>query len=695
MKKENNIIEIKKNPKEKHNIYETFEHNINIRKKSLSILDSKLKFRFRHLHTLLDKINNVKELVVFNKYDTRDLKSLKNLDNNALLFSKKMKEDIKKSSDLLYAYNLSPNDLDNFMIKLESKKKKYEKEDLPNYFDLKKDYEKIKKEFDLLNLVKDNNEKIINKSFFEDEKKMRDLYNLKLELFLNEERKKIGEKKYFEIVKKAPICIKEKDKLVNPLYSTVKSKYYEKYKLSKSFEMEEIMIEKKILDEEENENNKEICTTKNKQNNIYDSNFYLKSYYTKDNISQIPNKYFEEVIKEKNNNNKNFTKLLLNKKTINKIIRNDNTMNIEDQKKKPSSAHMINNNRINSSSFNTISKANIKTLKIKSNIKNLNIKNNRVNSARNIQRNNYYISKPNYIKVLHQNNFTDKNKKRNRTNSPFISSKQTLYSSTTSSRAMSAFSSLNNNNTIYNINKSNTIFLNKNSFNNNICKYKKNSNFTNYIKKINKILKYSNYRMNNFIKSINKLNTKKLFEKSNSEIFLKKNHIDLQKINESLNLEKNRHSMINDKKLIYNNSKKVKLMLTPKNRNILNTILMELIVKQNRVNGFFLDLTHYEKMVQKATMNRKFEKLANEIMKYEKRLDKEEILEIFKHEKEKLMEYLKEKKDKDKYEEEEWKHILLKHKNMRIINSKNINKTVINGNLHKKHLVSKFKKEKF
>ena len=238
MHKENNINKCQKIPKKKCNIYETYEHNVDIRRKSLSILDSKLKFRFRNLYTLLDKINNVKELVVFNKYDTRDLKSLKNLDNNALLFSKKIKEDIKKSSDLLYAYNLSQNDLDNFMKKLESKKNKYEKKDLPKYYDLKKDFEQLKKEFDLVNLVRGNNNKFFNDSFFENERKMRDLYNLKLEVFLNKERKKIGEKKYFEIVEKSPICIKDKYKMVNPLYSTVKSKYYEKYKLSKSFEIE-------------------------------------------------------------------------------------------------------------------------------------------------------------------------------------------------------------------------------------------------------------------------------------------------------------------------------------------------------------------------------------------------------------------------------------------------------------------------
>ena len=160
-------------------------------------------------------------------------------------------------------------------------------------------------------------------------------------------------------------------------------------------------------------------------------------------------------------------------------------------------------------------------------------------------------------------------------------------------------------------------------------------------------------------------------------------------------MDKNRHTTIDDKKLIYNNSKKVKLMLNEKNRKVLNTILMELLDKQRRVNNYYTDLSHYEKLMLKFASRKKMEKLTNEMMNYEKRFDKEKVLEIFKLDEEQIMEYMKEISDKDKYDEEEWKHILLKHKNMRLIYSANVNKMVINGNLHKKHLVSKFKKEKY
>ena len=239
-----------------------------------------------------------------------------------------------------------------------------------------------------------------------------------------------------------------------------------------------------------------------------------------------------------------------------------------------------------------------------------------------------------------------------------------------------------------------SIFINKSLINNNVSKYKKKSNFLNYINKINKIINYSNYTTTNFKKSAYRLKNKKLFQKSNSQIFERKSHLDLKKIKESLKLDKNRHSSIDEKKLIYNNSKRVKLMLTEKNRRILNTMLLELLQKQKRANNYYIDLSLYEKMMLKFASNKKLEDLTNEMITYEKRFDKEKILEIFKLDEDQIMEYMKEISYKGKYDEEAFKNILLKHKNMRLIYSANYNKMAINGNLHKKHLVSKFKKEK-
>ena len=316
-----------------------------------------------------------------------------------------------------------------------------------------------------------------------------------------------------------------------------------------------------------------------------------------------------------------------------------------------------------------------------------------MNSAHNIQRNNYYMTKPIFQKLF-QSNFTDKNYIKRPISPQATKTKPTFYSTTTSSRAISAFSTKNNN-TINNLKNNKIIYINSSLINKNISKYKKKSNFRKYIDKINKIINYSNYTTNNFKKSSYRLKNKKLFQKSNNEIFERQTFIDIEKIKEGLKLDKNRHTTIDDKKLIYNNSKKVKLMLNEKNRKVLNTILMELLDKQRRVNNYYTDLSHYEKLMLKFASRKKMEKLTNEMMNYEKRFDKEKVLEIFKLDEEQIMEYMKEISDKDKYDEEEWKHILLKHKNMRLIYSANVNKMVINGNLHKKHLVSKFKKEKY
>lgn len=646
--------------------YVTYEHNVNIRRKSLSILDSKLRCTFTNLNTLLEKINNVKELVVFNKYDTRDLRSLKNLDNNALLFSKNMKEENKKASDYLYAYNLSSLDLDNFMNNLEKESKKEQKECIffensKNYY-LKDNYNKLKKEFDLANTGKNRHDKMMNNSFLKNESKMRDLYNLKLELFLKEHKKKEGDNNYLDIDKKTPNCLRDKDKRINQRYSTIKSRYYDMYQLSKSFEIEEGMREKFILNEEEKKEDEntikkdEIFTTKNKDIHTHNSMQNIE-----ENLNAINmNNYIEKENME---------------------INEYNNINDKKKRKKPVSAHIIKSNKYNNLlSFNSNSQLNINTKG----------KRNRVNSGNVYHRNNYVIS-PNYNKNL-QNTYINRNIK-NRPISPHTTTKQTIYSSTISSRPKSAFSSINKTKTIYclNNNKS-TKIINKNI--NRTSKNRKKTFFTNYINEINKIIKYSNYTTNIFKKSSNKLKNKKLFKKSNSEIFEKTSKLNIDKLRENLNLKKSRNTLIDDKKLIYNNSKKVKLMLTSKNRNILNTILMELIDKQRRVNNFYSDLSHYEKTMQKFERNKKFRKLTNESINFEKRFDRETILEIFKQDEEKIMEYLKEINNKDKYDEEEWKHILLKHKNMRIIDSKNINKMVINGNLHKKHLVSRYKNEK-
>ena len=643
MKKNNINNKRAKIIKSKNIDYTSYEHNVNIRRKSLSILDSKLKYTFTNLNTLLDKINNVKELVVFNKYDTRDLRSLKNLDNSALLFSKNMKEEIKKTSALLYAYNLSSLDLDNFMnhLEKESEKEKNIKNNNEEYINddinihsnkPKESYNKVKKEFDLANTGKNKSEKIKNNNYLKNESKMRDLYNLKLELFLKEQKKKMGEQDDYDPDRKAPNCLRDKDKRINQRYATIKSKYNEMYQLSKSFEIEEGMREISVLNEEEKKED-ENRSKKDKDDFL--------SFNNKDKDNNIYN--IEENINTNTNNNIN-NNHHMNKSNLlfNKSIDATHAYSTK-KRKKPSSAHTIKKNNYNNIqndnynpkilSFNNTSQININTIKEKD--RNQNNKRKRVNSGSTFRRNN----------MTSQKNFSTN--KSNRQISPHnLTSKQTLYSSTISSRPYSAFSSVNAKTIYHYKNMNNNKTVNRN-LNKNIRRNKKIF-LTNYISQINKIIKYSNYTTKLFKKSSNKLKNKKLFQKSNSQIFERTNHLNIEKLRENLNLKKSANREIDDKKLIINNSKKVKLMLTSKNRKILNTILVELIDKQRRVNNFYSDLSHYEKMIQKFERNKKYRRFANKSMNLEKRLDRESILEVFKQDEEKIMEYLKEIND-DKF----------------------------------------------
>ena len=342
------------------------------------------------------------------------------------------------------------------------------------------------------------------------------------------------------------------------------------------------MRDKKIFNEE---NKIEEETEKNQVNND-------EILITRNNGS----KYIEE-----NNDNK---KIILNN-NIDNITNNENKENIKIKKNTSSSdilKNKIQNNYSHSMSFNNNSQININTMK--NNNSSINIKKgkeNRPNSGNIYNRNTYNLN--NYKNnTTFKYNYSTKNKK-NISISPNIS-KHTFYSSTTSNRPISAFTSINNNSTIYRLgskNKNKKIYLNKNINHNTISKYKKKAFFTTYINEINKIIKYSNYTTNKFKKSSNILKNKKLFQKSNSEIFDRTYSVDLGKIKESLKLDKNRHSFIDEKKLIYKNSKKVKLMLTTKNRKILNTILMELLDEQRRANNFYCDLSHFEKMMQKCS----------------------------------------------------------------------------------------------
>ena len=664
-------LNLKRNPKSNYSLYksETCGENLNLRRKSLAILDTKIKTSFSHLNTLLDKINNTKDLVINNKFDIRDVKSLKNLDNNALILSHNFRKEAKNATKLAYGYNLSAFDLDTFIKELRKKKKKIEGK--KNLKENKKDgekeliidnFENYKNEFNLAHFGKNKHEKIKNNSFLKNQKRMRDLYNLKLELNLIDQKKKIGEKRTFDEVKRAPNCLIDRDKRKNPQYQRVKSKYFEMYQLSKSFEIEDELIEKNIL-------NEEYDTEDEKENN----NDIFLTNCTKSKIPHITKKtILKEVNQIKNSNFSN--KKLFHKKKKSFTAKNIKCRNFNN------SAIIVNSSKNNA---NNNSKQSIR-LKLKSGI-NINKKNDIITNT-----NNDINSHNNLYSKIYKNNFIN-NRNRNSRSKQLISnltSKPTLYSSKSSSRPLSSFSSFNN--TTYHFNKTKVMNKTMTNLNNNLSASK--NKFKTYVSEINKILRYSDYTTEKFKKSTNELNKKKLFIKSTNKIFERKKIVNIDKIIKNLNLDKNPHSFINDKKLIYNNSLKVKLMLNLKNREILNTVILTLFDEQRRVNKFFIDQSLYEKLLKKFERNKVFNLLSNKIINFEKKHDKEQILDMFDKGEENIEEFMKNKEIKKKFDEDEYKFVLIKNKNMKLMDNEKNKKMNLNGNLYKKHLVAKYKK---
>ena len=658
----------KRNNKPNYALYkaETCDENLNLRRRSLAILDTKIKTSFANLNNLLDKINNTKDLVVNNKFDTRDVNSLKNLDNNALVLSHNFRKEAKNATKLANAYNLSSFDLDTFLKHLRKKKKKIKenkgvKKNKTNEKDKDKvkkeeekkiildNFENYKNEFDLAYLGENKDEKIKNNSFLKNQKRMRDLYNLKLELNLIDQKKKIGEKRIFDEVKRAPNCLIDRDKRKNPQYSRINSKYFEMYQLSKSFLIEDELIEKNILNDEYK------SEVENEKNNIED--IFITN---EKNIKKMPHITKKTILKDINTNNS---------KTFQKKKKSFSARNIKTKK------HFNNSSVVNSSiNKENNSKQSIR-LKLKSG--NLPEKNSKANT------NNLYS------KIFKNNFHNNRNSRSNRIKSSITTSKPTLYSSKASNnRPLSSFSSINNTTNQFNPGQNgNKTMI---DLNNNLSVSKKH--FKNYVSEINKIIRYSDYTTEKFRKKTHELNKKKLFIKSTNKIFERKKIVNIDKIIKNLNLDKNPHSFINDKKLIYNNSLRVKLMLNLKNREILNTVILTLFDEQRRVNKFFIDASLYEKILKKFERNKVFNLLSNKIINFEKKYDKEQILDMFDKGDENIKEFMKKKEIRDKFDEDEYNLILIKNKNMKMMDKEKNKKMNLNGNIHKKHLVSKYKK---
>ena len=645
---------------------QSYEKRLNLRRRSLAFLDTRIKRSFEKLNSYINKINNVKDFVLTNKYDFRDAKKIGNIDNNCLFLSKSFAKEAKIASKLSDGYNLSSHDLDVFIRNLRKKRKKTKKKkELNKNDEISEDnIDKYKDEFNLASLGINKKEKMKNNYFLIKQRKNRDLYNLELEIKLMEKRKKIGEKKTFDVKTKSEnVFLIDKDKRRNKKYDRIKSRYFEKYELSKSFEIQDNLMENKILNEIykidddtiDNKNKENIFITSNKEENKNINNENNKE------TLKITKKTLLKDMNNMNNYNFRFTNNLFNKTRKSFSASNFNN-NIKTTKNLSNSA-IINSAK----NKNSEPKQPIK-LRLKSGI---NIKKNNINSGL-------------YNKIYNKTNRRNRNSRSNNYISSATNSKQTIYTTNKSlSRPYSSFSYNNNTTYHFNTNKLNSKI--------NMSTLGSKKNFKNYISDINNILRYSDYSTEKFKKATSELNKKKLFVKSTNKIFEKKKALNIDKIIKNLNLDKNPHTIINDKKLVYDNSFKVKPMLTLKNRKILNTVILKLFDEQRILNKYYIDTSQYEKALRKFKMNKIFNLLSNKIINFEQKYDKEKILEIF--EPDDVNTFLKKREEEfEKYDEKEYKFILLKNKNMKKMEKENNQKKSINGNLYKKHLVDKYKK---
>ena len=637
---------------------QTEEKYLNLRKKDLSSLDTKIKASLSNLNFLLNKIDRTKDLVLNNNFDKKDIKSLKNLGNNSLILTKNLRKEANKATKLAYGYNLSSRDLDNFLSKLRRKKKYYAKKQknkidkIEEIEEIKKDnLENYKNEFDLALAGKNQEEKILNNSFLKDQKRMRDLYNLKLELNLIEQKKKIGDRRSFDDIKSSSSTLKIRDISKNYKYQKVKSKYYAMYELSKSFKIENELMEKNILLNEDYQSDEDIFITNNT------------------NMLPITKK---TLLKEEDKNKDNDVKI------------NNNNKKIFYKKKKPFSARMVKDTK-EIKNFNN--SAIIKSPKNKANNSGQAIRL-KLKSGTNLTKkdidinNNSNSNKKGLYNKIYKANF------RNRTGQ-LVSQKTSKFSTKSSSRPLSSLSNFNNTTWHFFNNKNKK--MNRSMSNIYTNSLKSDKNFKKYMSKIDQMLRYSDYSTDKFKSSFRKLNKEKLFVKSTNKIFERKKIVNIDKIIKNLNLDRIRHEQINDKKLVYDNSLKVKLLLNLKNRKILNTIILTLFDEQRRVNDYFVDTSLFEKNMKKNERNKIFNKMSYKIINLEKKYDKEQILDELNKMDENVEEFIRKIEKKDIYDENEYKFILVKNKNMKMMDREKKGKINFNGNLHKKHLVNKYK----
>ena len=636
--------------KPKNDIHD--EKNMSLRDKNLSFINTRINRSIINLNNLISKMNNLKDIVLFNQCDQKDLKSIRNLDSSALYFSKHIRNELNASSELLKAYGLSNMELDDFISRFQKKTKRcLSTAELAKKFKESKtkkndEFEKIKEEFNLgaSNNIEESN---MNNKFLSEEKQSRDLYDLNMRVFLDDQRNKIGKKEKFESVDKKVDFLREAEKInYQNRWSQVKSKYYNKYKLSRTYQDEQEIIlnqkckeEKNINEFDENKKSKNLKLISSNNNNKYKSR------------NELINNNIHSPIIMKNNLN-----------TYKKLCQ-----------KKPKSA-------FNRSNISTINKCSKNFITFSDNNKN----NNSVEIFKKLNKNTINNSKINSSKTNSTKKYFKGRRSKNSTN---LTSKITFHSSRASSRPISAFSSCNNT-TFYKLNNNSKIY-----------KFPKK-----YINEINNIIKISKLNTKKFKEESKemKLENKRLFKKSYSDVFAKTSNLNLDNIIKEFNFNYNKEDFrngyeikpdtINKKNNILNNADKVKKLLNAKGKKILDEVLKKLLVIENKIEHN-LNFSYNEKLINMREENKKFKKIAKDTMKFENELDKQRVFDMFSHEDAQIFEWADEIKILTKLNEEDWKNVMQKQNILKEIQRNKIRRNKIDMNFIKKQTINLLKRK--
>ena len=211
-----------------------FERNANIPKKALSKFTYYSYINSQRMKELLLTMSKIKRLMINNSSISTNKKK-KKIDIDGYNTSKLLSNTIKKSQKLLQDYDCYEEIEE---LEKKKKKKKYEKKDVSlEYLKLKEktkeiDLKKFKREFDLTNICSTNNKEMENtkkkiKKFLQIQK----INNLKEEILMNDQNKKISLNKVYEPKKNLSPNIFFRNNQTPQVYNNIQSRYLDYYNI--------------------------------------------------------------------------------------------------------------------------------------------------------------------------------------------------------------------------------------------------------------------------------------------------------------------------------------------------------------------------------------------------------------------------------------------------------------------------------